>query len=155
MANPPRGGGAKPRSSVGSQPGYRRRRRRGSPHRKGGPMVRLLCLAAVAAALATFALGAVRPASAAVGSAAAADAALSASTLAAINDLRAQHGLVALKLSPALGAAAAQHAREMATDGYFGHPSADGSAFWKRIQGFYGSNGFGLWSVGENLLWSA
>jgi uncharacterized protein YkwD len=69
--------------------------------------------------------------------------------------VRIQHGLLPLKLSRPLSAAALQHAHEMAEDGYFSHDSADGSAFWKRVQRYYGSNGFGLWSVGENLLWSS
>jgi Uncharacterized protein with SCP/PR1 domains len=43
----------------------------------------------------------------------------------------------------------------MAAKGYFEHESADGTAFWKRIQHWYGSSGFGFWSVGENLLWSS
>jgi uncharacterized protein YkwD len=85
----------------------------------------------------------------------AASAALAIQVLGAVNDIRAQHGLVPLKLAPGLSAAALSHAQEMAQDGYFSHDSADGSAFWKRVQRYYGSNGFGLWSVGENLLWSA
>jgi uncharacterized protein YkwD len=43
----------------------------------------------------------------------------------------------------------------MAAQGYFAHESADGSAFWKRIQHFYPSGSSGYWSVGENLLWSS
>ena len=39
--------------------------------------------------------------------------------------------------------------------GYFQHESYDGTAFWKRITRWYGANGYGLWSVGENLLWSS
>jgi len=39
--------------------------------------------------------------------------------------------------------------------GYFEHESRDGSAFWKRVQRFYGSESYGNWSVGENLLWSS
>src|SRR4051812_13986707 len=80
----------------------------------------------------------------------AAMAALSVQVLDAVNQVRAQHGLVPLKLSSSLSAAATQHAGEMAKDGYFAHESADGSTFWKRVQGYYGSNGFGYWSVGEN-----
>ncbi|HXH97577.1 MAG TPA: CAP domain-containing protein, partial [Gaiellaceae bacterium] len=47
-----------------------------------------------------------------------------------------------------------QHSREMGADGYFGHASADGQAFWRRIGAYY-SSAWGVWSVGENLLWSA
>ena len=43
----------------------------------------------------------------------------------------------------------------MATGGYFAHESADGTAFWQRIQRYYSANGFHSWAVGENLLWSS
>ena len=43
----------------------------------------------------------------------------------------------------------------MGADGYFEHNSHDGTAFWKRIERWYGSGGYGYWSVGENLLWSS
>lgn len=72
-----------------------------------------------------------------------------------LNAIRVQHGLVPLKLSARLTAAADQHSQEMAADGYFEHNSYDGTAFWKRIDRWYGSNGYGYWSVGENLLWSS
>ena len=72
-----------------------------------------------------------------------------------LNTIRAQHGLVALKLSARLTAAAEQHSTEMGTDGYFEHSSHDGTAFWKRIGRWYASSGYGYWSVGENLLWSS
>lgn len=72
-----------------------------------------------------------------------------------LNAIRAQHGLVPLKRSARLTAAADQHSQEMAADGYFEHTSHDGTAFWKRIDRWYGSNGYGYWSVGENLLWSS
>jgi len=72
-----------------------------------------------------------------------------------INAFRAVHGLAPVRLSPELTASAAQHSREMAADGYFGHASAGGKAFWKRIRGYYDSTSWAVWSVGENLLWSA
>ncbi|HEY2073849.1 MAG TPA: CAP domain-containing protein [Gaiellaceae bacterium] len=72
-----------------------------------------------------------------------------------INGFRAAHHLPALRLSASLTAAARSHSLQMETDGYFAHNSFDGTAFWKRIQGFYPSSHFGFWSVGENLLWSA
>jgi uncharacterized protein YkwD len=72
-----------------------------------------------------------------------------------LNAIRAQHGLHALRLSATLTDAATQHSKEMGADGYFEHASHDGTAFWKRIGRWYGSNGFGYWSVGENLLWSS
>jgi uncharacterized protein YkwD len=72
-----------------------------------------------------------------------------------LNAIRRAHGLVPLKLNRSLSLAAAQHTREMAADGYFEHNSHDGTVFWKRIQRWYGSTGYGYWSVGENLLWSS
>jgi uncharacterized protein YkwD len=79
---------------------------------------------------------------------------LEASVLGDINAFRASHGLARLRLNTRLSAAARAHSRQMAADGYFAHTSADGSAFWKRIQSFYASASWRYWSVGENLLWS-
>src|SRR6266566_2310924 len=72
-----------------------------------------------------------------------------------VNVVRLQHGLRALRVSVKLNQAAGEHTAQMARRGYFSHSSADGTAFWKRIQRFYGSGGFRFWSVGENLLWSS
>jgi uncharacterized protein YkwD len=72
-----------------------------------------------------------------------------------LNAIRTQHGLVPLRLNAELTTAATQHSREMGADGYFQHSSVDGTAFWKRIGRWYGSTGYGYWSVGENLLWSS
>src|ERR1051326_6691286 len=72
-----------------------------------------------------------------------------------INDVRREHGLRPLALSPKLTAAAVQHTREMGADGYFEHESFDNTEFWKRIEHWYPSKGFGAWAVGENLLYSA
>jgi uncharacterized protein YkwD len=72
-----------------------------------------------------------------------------------INAFRAAHHLPALTLSASLTAAARTHSQQMETGGYFAHNSADGTAFWKRIQAFYPSGNYGFWSVGENLLWSS
>jgi uncharacterized protein YkwD len=80
---------------------------------------------------------------------------LDAGVLSQLNHIRVQHGLVPLKLSTRLTDAAAEHSRQMGVDGYFEHTSADGTAFWKRIGHWYGTNGYGFWSVGENLLWSS
>ena len=82
-------------------------------------------------------------------------AALESGVLHNLNAIRVQHGLVPLHLNASLGAAAVQHSREMGADGYFEHTSHDGTAFWKRIGRWYGSTGYGYWSVGENLLWSS
>ena len=72
-----------------------------------------------------------------------------------INAYRQSNGLQPLRLNPKLSAAAATHTREMAAGGYFSHDSADGSAFWKRVQRFYGSAGYHFWSVGENLVYGS
>ena len=72
-----------------------------------------------------------------------------------INVVRARRGLAALRMSRPLSAAADLHSRKMAQLGFFSHNSADGTSFWKRVQRFYGWNGFRTWSVGENLLWSS
>jgi uncharacterized protein YkwD len=71
-----------------------------------------------------------------------------------VNALRAAHGLPALRLNADLGAAASQHSREMAADGYFAHESFNGQSFWQRIENWYRPSR-GLFSVGENLLWSS
>ena len=82
-------------------------------------------------------------------------AALESGVLVELNKIRAQHGLVPLKLNVKLSAAAVQHSQDMVAKGYFAHESSDGSAFWKRVQRYYGSARYGYWSVGENLLWSS
>jgi uncharacterized protein YkwD len=73
----------------------------------------------------------------------------------AVNAFRTQNHLVPLHLSETLTSAARAHTQEMAVDGYFAHESADGTAFWQRIQHFYPSSASRYWSVGENLLWSS
>ena len=73
--------------------------------------------------------------------------------VAEINAVRAEHGLGPLTLARPLTAAARQHSSEMGTRGYFSHDSADGTSFWKRVEGYYGAHGYRYWSVGENLLW--
>src|SRR6266568_3233154 len=83
------------------------------------------------------------------------DRALDGSLVLRINEVRAENGLQPLRLSSELSRAAAAHTREMVAAGYFGHESRDGSPFWKRVQRFYVSRGFGSWSVGENLVWGS
>ena len=80
---------------------------------------------------------------------------LESSVLEELNSIRRSHGLVPVRLSRSLSSAADEHSRSMGAFGYFEHNSRDGSVFWKRIKRFYGSSGFGSWSVGENLLWSS
>lgn len=73
----------------------------------------------------------------------------------AINAYRKAHHLVQLRLAPGLNAVSRQHSEEMGSHGYFDHPSADGTAFWKRIQNYYTSTSYRYWTVGENLLWDS
>jgi len=75
--------------------------------------------------------------------------------LAAVNRFRVAHGLVALRESSALDRSARRHSLEMGRLGYFGHASADGTVFWRRIRHYYGVAHYSYWSVGENLLWAA
>jgi uncharacterized protein YkwD len=72
-----------------------------------------------------------------------------------LNQIRRSHGLAPLELSPGLSAAARAHSDEMLVWGYFGHRSADGAAYWRRIESYYRPliRG-GTWSVGENLFWA-
>jgi uncharacterized protein YkwD len=80
---------------------------------------------------------------------------LSHNVLAAVNTFRAAHHLGRLRESRALDRSARAHSLEMGADGYFAHSSADGTAFWRRIQRYYPARGYSTWSVGENLLWSS
>jgi uncharacterized protein YkwD len=82
-------------------------------------------------------------------------AALEGSVIAQVNAVRRRHGLVPLRLSAALAATAAEHAREMGARGYFAHPSADGSPFWKRVERLYPPRPGQSWGVGENLVWAS
>jgi uncharacterized protein YkwD len=72
-----------------------------------------------------------------------------------INQIRRGRGLRALRSNARLAAAADFHSRDMARKGYFEHDSANGTAFWRRIERFYPSRGFRSWTVGENLLWGS
>jgi uncharacterized protein YkwD len=72
-----------------------------------------------------------------------------------INGIRRSRGLRPLRHNRRLSAAADFHSRDMARRGYFEHDSANGTAFWRRIERFYPSRGFRSWTVGENLLWGS
>ena len=72
--------------------------------------------------------------------------------LVGINDLRRKAGLVPLKLSAALTAAAYEQSASMAEHGFFSHTSYGGSPFWKRVAAKYAARSRS-WSVGENLVW--
>jgi uncharacterized protein YkwD len=111
----------------------------------------LACLAVVAAVAAV----AVPTAGSAPATRDAALVGLQSGVLEKLNAIRARHGLVPLHANARLAAAAAQHSREMASDGYFQHDSANGTSFFARIAQWYPSKGYGYWAVGENLLWSS
>ena len=64
-----------------------------------------------------------------------------------INDYRAQHGLGALTLNSALGAAADFHSPDMAEHGYFAHTLADGTDAGTNIYNF----GYTGSTWGENI----
>jgi uncharacterized protein YkwD len=82
-------------------------------------------------------------------------AALEETIIGRINQIRRGRGLRALRGNRRLAAAADFHSRDMARKGYFEHDSANGTAFWRRIERFYPSRGFRSWTVGENLLWGS
>jgi uncharacterized protein YkwD len=77
---------------------------------------------------------------------------LESQVLARINEIRRKEGLVPLKPSAALGAAALEQSASMAEHGFFAHTSYSGSPFWKRVAAKYASRA-NSWSVGENLVW--
>jgi uncharacterized protein YkwD len=79
---------------------------------------------------------------------------LESQVLVELNGIRRAHGLEPLRISRPLTAAADAHSRSMGTYGFFTHESRDGSEFWRRVKRFYGPTDGGMWSVGENLLWS-
>jgi uncharacterized protein YkwD len=116
-------------------------------------VIRVWVLALALSALAVLA-GSSRAATTPSRTLAAADG-LELKVLAELNHVRRSRGLVPLKLSKPLSAAADSHSRAMGTYGFFAHDSRDGSAFWKRVQRFYGPRGYHTWSVGENLLWAS
>jgi uncharacterized protein YkwD len=80
---------------------------------------------------------------------------LSSALVAQVNAVRVAHGLVPLRVSPFLGAAANAHSTQMARLGYFSHNSANGSPFSSRIATYYPAQGYRSWTVGENLLWAS
>jgi uncharacterized protein YkwD len=95
------------------------------------------------------------PAALAAPSMSGAIASLEAGVLQQLNAVRAGHGLTPLRSNSRLAAAASQHSREMADDGYFEHNSFDGTSFSARIAKWYPMANYTSWIVGENLLWSS
>jgi uncharacterized protein YkwD len=77
---------------------------------------------------------------------------LEAAVVRALNHVRADAGLKPLRTSPSLRAAARGHSAAMLELGFFGHASADGTAFSERIRRHYTNRGWRMWSVGEALL---
>lgn len=69
-----------------------------------------------------------------------------------INRVRAARDLEPLRPAPSLRTAARSHTKAMLDFGFFGHESADGTAFSERIKRYYTSRGWRSWSVGEVLL---
>jgi uncharacterized protein YkwD len=82
-------------------------------------------------------------------------AALDHAVLGRINAFRARHGLRRLRLSHQLEAAASQHSREMVSDGYFAHDSADGTSWYTRISRYYPPGSYAHWCIGENIVWAS
>jgi uncharacterized protein YkwD len=117
-------------------------------------MRRLLTALALAAVIATAGLSAVSSSAAAPtrSGSAARMTLLQRQVLSSINDLRRNAGLVPLRPSAALSAAAYEQSASMAEHGFFAHESFGGSPFWKRVAARYADRGRS-WSVGENLAW--
>ena len=78
--------------------------------------------------------------------------ALEAAVIRALNQVRVAHDLQPLRSSPSLRSAARGHSEAMLDSGFFGHESADGTAFSDRIRRYYTNRGWRTWSVGEALL---
>jgi uncharacterized protein YkwD len=71
-----------------------------------------------------------------------------------INAQRTRRGLLGLRVSRGLTAAANYHTNQMGQLGFFEHESVNGAPFWRRIQRFYPARR-GYWSVGENIFWES
>jgi len=65
----------------------------------------------------------------------------------AVADIRARHGLPSLGTSAALRQAAAAHAQDMRTNGFFGHTGSDGSGIGDRAR----AQGYGFCFIAENI----
>jgi uncharacterized protein YkwD len=69
------------------------------------------------------------------------------------NQVRAQHGLPALKDNLKLRKAATGHSSDMVDQGYFDHTDPDGETFVDRILGAGYAKKTDGWTLGENLAW--
>jgi uncharacterized protein YkwD len=73
-----------------------------------------------------------------------------------VNQKRANHGLVKLRVNAKLQAAARSHSAEMGAQQYFSHNSASGESFSHRLIRFgYKRSGYSYWAVGENIAWGS
>lgn len=71
------------------------------------------------------------------------------------NRTRAQKRRRALAHNGALAEAAAGHAGDMVTRGYFDHSTPEGSYFDQRIRATGYTRGANGWKIGENLAWAS
>ena len=69
-----------------------------------------------------------------------------------LNRSRSTRGLRALHATAGLRSAAVSHSRAMLELGFFGHESADGTAFDDRLRRSYSDRGWETWSVAETLV---
>jgi uncharacterized protein YkwD len=75
---------------------------------------------------------------------------LEADVFAAVNAVRRERGLKALRPSATLAAGAQRHSMSMAQEGYFAHRSTQDAPFWARAEA-----GRHFHSVGENIAWAS
>ena len=73
-----------------------------------------------------------------------------------VNQKRANHGLVKLRVNARLVTAARSHSSEMGAKQYFSHNSGNGEAFSHRlIRLGYKRSGYSYWAAGENIAWGS
>lgn len=71
-----------------------------------------------------------------------------------LNLARRAHGVIPLRRSGQLTAAARAHATSMGRLGFFSHTSDDGTSATRRIVSFYDVDGSRDWAVSEIIQWS-
>jgi uncharacterized protein YkwD len=69
------------------------------------------------------------------------------------NNVRAEHGLPALRENKRLRKAALKHSRDMVRDGFFEHTTPEGATMVDRILRARYVRGNEGWALGENLAW--
>jgi uncharacterized protein YkwD len=75
-----------------------------------------------------------------------------------INEVRANHGLSALRVSDLLTHAAQRHSTNMAWKGYFKHDfkkNGNWYSFGTWIRWYWPGPGYTAWTAGENLAWGS